>query len=218
MPIYKKSGGSYRTQEIYKKKTNNAYEYQLKNLYKKSNGVYIPIYKYSWDISDWSECSEPCGPGIQTRTVRCKRSDGIFKSDIFCNDIVKPATTQDCNLKSCWVAPSEYRFHYGRYKTGDSRLYIGDGPIGIGFTAYVTDTCSRNATQWLKLELYNNGVYTTIWDSGQIAKSPCDYWSKSLVGQYMIDVPYDGQIYFHAYLAGRDHCCTSIYLNPIYHY
>ncbi|XP_072031734.1 papilin-like isoform X2 [Amphiura filiformis] len=73
-------------------------------------GRYIgakPVYRQScnedpcpdWEASEWSKCSEPCGPGIQTRQVTCSSNNIIL--GITCDDSEKPEAEQECNLKPC---------------------------------------------------------------------------------------------------------------------
>ncbi|CAG0917322.1 unnamed protein product [Notodromas monacha] len=64
---------------------------------------------YSWEVSEWSECSHTCGPGIQYRTVKCHRVNhyGWVDPDPVnrgCNDTFRPRNVQDCNLSDCNAA------------------------------------------------------------------------------------------------------------------
>ena len=62
-----------------------------------------PLYRYSWEVGAWVECSKACNTGTQTRSVRCKREDGQYFPDSFCTKLAgaKPATSQTCNAHSC---------------------------------------------------------------------------------------------------------------------
>jgi len=58
-------------------------------------------YTYAWESGAWSVCSKSCGDGIQTRTVACKRSDGVYVSEAYCNAGTKPSTQQTCKIMNC---------------------------------------------------------------------------------------------------------------------
>ena len=62
-----------------------------------------PLYRYSWEVGAWGECSKACNTGTQTRSVRCKREDGKYFPDSFCTKLAgeKPITSQNCNSHSC---------------------------------------------------------------------------------------------------------------------
>ncbi|XP_036441752.1 ADAMTS-like protein 1 [Colossoma macropomum] len=57
-----------------------------------------------WEVSEWSQCSEPCGVGLQTRSVWCVRSVGgnitepVELSE--CREI-RPPELQACNQHHC---------------------------------------------------------------------------------------------------------------------
>jgi hypothetical protein len=54
-----------------------------------------------WEASAWGSCSVSCGGGTQTRTVVCKRSDGVVLSDSHCDSLPKPFSSQGCNTQIC---------------------------------------------------------------------------------------------------------------------
>ncbi len=62
---------------------------------------------YQWMTNDYGACSTSCGSGNQTRTVYCRRSDGVTVADASCDAGAKPATSQSCtDISSCtysWV-------------------------------------------------------------------------------------------------------------------
>ena len=70
---------------------------------------------YSWQTGSWGTCSKTCGGGTQTRTVSCKRNDGVTVSSTYCSG-TKPATSQTCNTQSC-VSYSWYTGSYGTCST-----------------------------------------------------------------------------------------------------
>lgn len=55
---------------------------------------------YTWTTSDYGSCSKPCDGGEQSRSVICKRDDGVNVADELCKD-PKPASVQTCNLNAC---------------------------------------------------------------------------------------------------------------------
>lgn len=74
---------------------------EIKNIYTKTISGWRPIWVYNWFTGDWSACSASCGGGTQSRSVVCQRNDGVPKPDLFCSDIVKPASQQVCNSQPC---------------------------------------------------------------------------------------------------------------------
>lgn len=58
-------------------------------------------YTYSWQIGAWGACSvTACGQtGTQSRSVICKRNDGVTAADASCGS--KPAVSQACSTPSC---------------------------------------------------------------------------------------------------------------------
>lgn len=57
-------------------------------------------YTYSRAIGSRSACSKSCGWGVQTRSVTCKRNDGVTVADTYC--VSKPAASISCNTQACW--------------------------------------------------------------------------------------------------------------------
>ena len=56
----------------------------------------------------WSECSEPCNSGTQTRTIECiKQSDSSVVADSQCSG-QKQATQQVCNVDICVWQPGDW--------------------------------------------------------------------------------------------------------------
>ena len=101
MPLYIKQNNTWT--KLNKFHNVNGTNKEVLNQYHKVNGVWKPAYSYSWNVSNWSSCSKPCGTGIQTRTATCVRNDGVIKEDKFCTSygISKPITQQNCNTQAC---------------------------------------------------------------------------------------------------------------------
>ena len=55
---------------------------------------------------DWSPCSTSCGPGIRTRSVRCKiylpAFDSLFDlNDLDCQGSHRPQDVEECQMPTC---------------------------------------------------------------------------------------------------------------------
>lgn len=61
----------------------------------------VGSYTYSWEIGPWGACSvTACGlTGTQSRSIVCKRNDGMIVSDANCG--TKPSVSQSCSTPSC---------------------------------------------------------------------------------------------------------------------
>nr|XP_023690290.1 A disintegrin and metalloproteinase with thrombospondin motifs 2-like isoform X2 [Paramormyrops kingsleyae] len=73
------------------------------------NGLLEDWDLYEWALKKWSQCSKPCGGGIQYTRYGCrKKSDGKMVHRTYCENLKKPqAINRDCNQKECsqpiWV-------------------------------------------------------------------------------------------------------------------
>lgn len=56
---------------------------------------------YDWVPGPWGQCSEICGGGTRSRTVKCMHKDGTLGTDSNCSGKPKPATTEPCNTDVC---------------------------------------------------------------------------------------------------------------------
>nr|XP_015827622.2 A disintegrin and metalloproteinase with thrombospondin motifs 13 [Nothobranchius furzeri] len=62
----------------------------------------VQVCTYRWEVKPWSQCSAPCGYGIQSRAVSCMGpSKPEPLSPLFCMNIPKPITIQGCYRASC---------------------------------------------------------------------------------------------------------------------
>ena len=98
---YVKINGQFKLAQINAKYGNNWRD--TFQVYHKRNNQWKEVYSYQYIPSNWSECSKSCGGGIQTRTISCRRSDGIYKDNNYCRKygLTLPPTTQQCNTHSC---------------------------------------------------------------------------------------------------------------------
>ena len=77
-------------------------------IYVKNNNTWKELYEYKWNTGAWSLCNVPCGGGIQTRVVNCKRNDNILLDDSLCIKLVgtKPTESTSCNTQACSINTS----------------------------------------------------------------------------------------------------------------
>ncbi|XP_071338451.1 A disintegrin and metalloproteinase with thrombospondin motifs 13 isoform X2 [Trachinotus anak] len=68
----------------------------------------VQVCTYRWEVKPWSQCSVPCGYGIQSRAVSCMGpSKPEPLSPLLCMHMPKPITIQGCYMSSCReVAPT----------------------------------------------------------------------------------------------------------------
>eukprot|EP00064_Thunnus_orientalis_P006589 superscaffoldBa00000692_g6607 len=67
----------------------------------------VQVCTFRWEVKPWSQCSVPCGYGIQSRAVSCMGpSKPEPLSPLLCMHMPKPITIQGCYMGSCRDIPS----------------------------------------------------------------------------------------------------------------
>ncbi|XP_068422423.1 A disintegrin and metalloproteinase with thrombospondin motifs 13 [Clinocottus analis] len=68
----------------------------------------VQVCTFKWEVKPWSQCSVPCGYGIQSRAVSCMGpSKPTPLSPLFCMHMPKAITIQGCYLGDCVLPTSE---------------------------------------------------------------------------------------------------------------
>ncbi len=126
MTTHVKVSGTWRAVDKLGVKVSGAWK-DVKYKYVKVSGVWkevYTLYSYAWDIGSYGSCSKSCGNGIQTRSVKCKRSpDGVTVADSFCSAVTKPSTTIACNLQACTTCA--YSYSRQAQTNGTGHVYFG---------------------------------------------------------------------------------------------
>ena len=59
-------------------------------------------YTYTWAPGTWGQCTQSCGnSGVQTRSIACKRNDGIYVAQSLCPQSSLPTNQQSCPNTAC---------------------------------------------------------------------------------------------------------------------
>ncbi|KAJ6649909.1 Thrombospondin type-1 domain-containing protein 4, partial [Pseudolycoriella hygida] len=72
--------------------------------FQKCNISQVPECGPSWHYSEWSDCSRPCGTGLQKRSIKCLRYEpieGEMKESDSCRHKKRKRASQQCNTHSC---------------------------------------------------------------------------------------------------------------------
>ncbi|XP_078282954.1 A disintegrin and metalloproteinase with thrombospondin motifs 12-like [Rhinoraja longicauda] len=76
------------------------YEYTIKKDTEEENRIGQP--EFFWKYGAWTECSAPCGQGVQRQIVRCVEKTPRVVEDRFCNARTRPDDKQQkCNKMDC---------------------------------------------------------------------------------------------------------------------
>uniref|UniRef100_A0A0K0FAQ1 Papilin (inferred by orthology to a D. melanogaster protein) n=1 Tax=Strongyloides venezuelensis TaxID=75913 RepID=A0A0K0FAQ1_STRVS len=127
----------------------------------------------------WSNCSETCGGGTQTRMIVCLNYDKQPVPE-WCDESVKPVTEQECNVEKCKTCedgefgccPDGVTEATGKFNEGCSNctvtefgccndnVTIATGPNGKGCPEYIEQEASGEEIE--KEESKENDIGTTI--------------------------------------------------------
>ena len=129
------------------------------------NGQKVWTYHFDGD-NNWTACSAACGGGVQYQGAICKRSDGVTKTNNFCNadgvgtpTLSRPCNTQSCNNISCSSCSL----------SSDANLLIGQKDVNWSnddsrfYTCTFNKTGSASSSRVLRRNegLYYKAIWTT---------------------------------------------------------
>ena len=99
-----------------------------------------------WQVSDFTECTNECGGGTQTRTVVCmqeqERGDVIQVDSSICSELPEPPSQQECNVIDCtpvWRVEPYTECSLTCGNGSQSRVVICEQLIANGNTIDVSD-------------------------------------------------------------------------------
>lgn len=68
-------------------------------IYNKEENKWYRTYKYEWEPSTWNTCTEECGGGTQTRTMKCiRKPDNTYVDEKFCLAYDESMDEPDANV------------------------------------------------------------------------------------------------------------------------
>uniref|UniRef100_A0A3P9LNY6 ADAM metallopeptidase with thrombospondin type 1 motif, 13 n=1 Tax=Oryzias latipes TaxID=8090 RepID=A0A3P9LNY6_ORYLA len=115
----------------------------------------VQVCTIRWEVKPWSQCSVPCGYGIQSRAVSCMGpSKPAPLSPLLCMHMPKPITIQGCYTGVCGDATSETTEITGRPHPTPALIHISTprGHLPPTEAPTVTPTPASNACGQLLLQ------------------------------------------------------------------
>lgn len=62
---------------------------------------YLPCESNRFAVSEWGECSAPCGGGVQARQVKCLNANNKEVDASFCSNLHPASSERACNVQTC---------------------------------------------------------------------------------------------------------------------
>uniref|UniRef100_A0A3P9JHV4 ADAM metallopeptidase with thrombospondin type 1 motif, 13 n=1 Tax=Oryzias latipes TaxID=8090 RepID=A0A3P9JHV4_ORYLA len=115
----------------------------------------VQVCTIRWEVKPWSQCSVPCGYGIQSRAVSCMGpSKPAPLSPLLCMHMPKPITIQGCYTGVCGDATSDTAEITGRQHPTPALIHISTprGHLPPTEVPTVTPTPAFNACGQLLLQ------------------------------------------------------------------
>lgn len=195
-----------------------------------------PIYYF--ETSPWTECSVECGGGVQSRSVVCKRDDGVSLLDSICLSagLVKPVTSRECNTQICPLTLTNIAVSTPRGSTLDQTIqrYTFDA-AGLGFqrlnlgAVTISDSCGRDYAFAIKLGgvyiyklTFQNSPIGAALVEETTTQTVCNQWTtRGILANKIINLPaaqkFVGSVLeFHIYMKGGDDCCKGMNFSNIF--